>query len=138
MSRGMRARTRPQLWGAVWSRIRPQIEKYASAVDVRTMAIQDCAQIRIQDLVAYASRQCLKFSHGPSLPAIEKGESVERTGNGQRLCREAAGLTRRRAAQALDLSGEHRAPARFVGSDRQHQVAIGRSGLGSRDRKSVV
>src|SRR3546814_1060492 len=85
------------------------------------MAIQDCAQIRIQDLVAYARRQCLKFSHDPSLPAIEKGESVERTGNGQRLCIEAAGLTRRRAAQALDLSGEHRAPARFVGSDRQHR-----------------
>src|SRR3546814_3144515 len=98
------------------------------------MAIQDCAQIRIQDLVAYARRQCLKFSHDPSLPAIEKGESVERTGNGQRLCIEAAGLTRRRAAQVLDLSGEHRAPARFVGSDRQHQVAIGRSGLGSRAR----
>src|SRR3546814_3034564 len=79
MSRGMRARSPPHLGGAVLSRIRPQIEKCASAVDVRTMAIQDCAQIRIQDLVAYARRQCLKFSHDPSLPAIEKGESVERS-----------------------------------------------------------
>src|SRR3546814_1442734 len=84
------------------------------------MAIQDCAQIRIQDLVVYARRQCLKFSHDPSLPAIEKGESVERTGNGQRLCIEVAGLTRRRAAQALDLSGEQCAPARLVGRSEEH------------------
>src|SRR3546814_6946760 len=129
MSRGMRARSPPHLGGAVLSRIRPQIEKCASAVDVRTMAIQDCAQIRIQDLVAYASRQCLKFSHAPSLPAIEKGESVERTGNGQRLCIEADGLTRRRDAQAVGLSGDNRAPARLVGYDRQHQVENGRRDL---------
>src|SRR3546814_10921484 len=96
MSRGMRARSPPHLGGAVLSRIRPQIEKCASAVDVRTMAIQDCAQIRIQDLVAYARRQCLKFSHDPSLPAIEKGESVERTGNGQPLCIQAAGRSEER------------------------------------------
>src|SRR3546814_4899648 len=88
MSRGMRARSPPHLGGAVLSRIRPQIEKCASAVDVRTMAIQDCAQIRIQDLVAYARRQCLKFSHDPSLPAIEKGErSEEHTSELQSLMR---------------------------------------------------
>src|SRR3546814_18433417 len=94
MARCMRARSPPHLGGAVLSRIRPQIEKCASVVDVRTMAIQDCAQIRIQDLVAYARRQCLKFSHDPSSPALEKGESVERNGNGQQSdiasCRESA------------------------------------------------
>src|SRR3546814_18076645 len=107
MSRGMRARSPPHLGGEVLSRIRPQIEKCASAVDVRTMAIQDCAQIRIQDLVAYATRPFLTYSHDPSLPASEKGELLARTCKGPRLCIETAGSPRRPAAHTPDHSGAH-------------------------------